>query len=308
MEIHHSNLCNEIYLPTNPEESLVCCLLSMNLYLYDEWKDTNSVELMVYFLDAVMTDFIEKSEGINGMERAVRFAKNHRAIGLGALGFHSLLQNKNISFESLEASYLNHEIFKNLKNKAYKASEELAKEYGEPEVLKGYGRRNTTLLAIAPTTSSASILGQVSPSVEPYKSNYYTVNLAKGSFERMNKPLSKLLKSKGKDTKEVWDSIVFNQGSVQHLDFLSDHEKDVFKTFSEINPEIIIRLASQRQKYIDQGQSVNLMIPNEVSPKELNRLHILAWESDLKGLYYQRGTSVTKEQMAKLMECNSCSA
>lgn len=308
MEIHHSNLCNEIYLPTNPEESLVCCLLSMNLYLYDEWKDTNSVELMVYFLDAVMTDFIEKSEDINGMERAVRFAKNHRAIGLGALGFHSLLQSKNISFESLEASYLNHEIFKNLKNKAYKASEELAKEYGEPEVLKGYGRRNTTLLAIAPTTSSASILGQVSPSVEPYKSNYYTVNLAKGSFERMNKPLSKLLKSKGKDTKEVWDSIVFNQGSVQHLDFLSDHEKDVFKTFSEINPEIIIRLASQRQKYIDQGQSVNLMIPNEVSPKELNRLHILAWESDLKGLYYQRGTSVTKEQMAKLMECNSCSA
>lgn len=308
LEIKHGNLCNEVLLPTNAEESLVCCLLSMNLYLYDEWKNTDSVELMVYFLDAVMTDFIEKAKGVNGMERAVRFAERHRALGLGVLGFHSLLQSRNISFESLEAQYLNHEIFSLLKENAYKASEDLAKEYGEPEVLKGYGRRNTTLLAVAPTTSSASILGQVSPSVEPYKSNYYKAVLAKGSFERINKPLSKLLKSKGKDTDEVWNSIIFNRGSVQHLDFLTEHEKNVFKTFSEINPDVIIRLASQRQKYICQGQSINLDLPEDLPVKELNRIHIEAWKQGLKGLYYQRGTSVTKKQMAKLMECVSCSA
>lgn len=300
--------CNEIFLPTNKDESLVCCLLSMNLYLYDEWKDTDAIELMVYFLDSVMSDFIEKSRGMKGMERALRFAERHRALGLGALGFHSLLQRKSLSFDSLEASYLNNEVFKLLKEKSYKASEQLAKEYGEPEVLKGHGRRNTTLLAIAPTTSSASILGQVSPSVEPYKSNYYTVVLAKGSFERINKPLSKLLKSKGRDNEDVWRSIILNQGSVQHLDFLDDHEKNVFKTFSEISPDVIIRLASQRQKYICQGQSINLAISNDVPPKELNRIHIEAWKKGLKGLYYQRGTSVTKEQMAKLMECTSCSA
>lgn len=308
MEIRHSNLCNEVFLPTNEDESLVCCLLSMNLYLYDEWKDTDAIELMVYFLDSVMSDFIEKSRGMKGMERALRFAERHRALGLGALGFHSLLQRKSLSFDSLEASYLNNEIFKLLKEKSYKASEQLAKEYGEPEVLKGHGRRNATLLAIAPTTSSASILGQVSPSVEPYKSNYYTVVLAKGSFERINKPLSKLLKSKGRDNEDVWRSIILNQGSVQHLDFLDDHEKNVFKTFSEISPDVIIRLASQRQKYICQGQSINLAISNDVPPKELNRIHIEAWKKGLKGLYYQRGTSVTKEQMAKLMECTSCSA
>lgn len=300
--------CNEILLPTNADESLVCCLSSMNLYLYDEWKDTDAVELMVYFLDAVLTEFIEKAKSINGLQRAVKFAKEHRAIGLGVLGFHSLLQSKNISFDSLEASYLNNEIFKTISEKSLQASQKMSKEYGEPELLKGYGRRHTTLMAVAPTTSSSSILGQVSPSIEPYKSNYYTVSLAKGSFNRINKTLSKLLKSKGKDNKEVWDSIIFNQGSVQHLDFLTDEEKNVFKTFSEINPDVIIRLASQRQKYIDQGQSLNLMIPNEVEPKELNRIHINAWKSGLKGLYYQRGTSVTKEQMAKLMECSSCSA
>lgn len=306
--LNTSNLCQEIHLSTSEDESLVCCLSSMNLYLYDEWKDTDAVELMVYFLDAVMEDFINKSSKMKGFDRANKFAKSQRALGLGVLGFHSLLQSKGVAFDSLEASYVNHEIFKYLKEKSLSASEKLATEYGEPELLVGEGRRNVTLIALAPTTSSASILGQVSPSIEPYKSNYYTVSLAKGSFVRKNKPLQKLLSSKGKDTKEVWDSIMFNQGSVQHLDFLSDQEKSVFKTFSEISPEVIIRLATQRQKFIDQGQSLNVCIPHDVPVKEINRWYIQGWRDGLKGLYYQRGTSVTKDALAKMLECSSCSA
>lgn len=300
--------CNEIMLSTDRDESLVCCLSSMNLYLYDEWKDTDAVELMVYFLDAVMTDFIEKTKDKSGFKRAHKFASEQRALGLGVLGWHSYLQHKFIAFDSLEAYLENIKIFKDLQKKTLEASKKLAVEYGEPELLKGHGRRNTTLMAIAPTTSSASILGQSSPSIEPYKSNFYTVNLAKGSFVRKNKSLQKLLASKGKDTDEVWDSIMYSQGSVQHLDFLTDEEKAVFKTFSEINPEAIIDQAGARQKYIDQGQSLNLMIPHTMEVKEINRLHIRAWEKGCKGLYYQRGSSVTKEALAKMMECNSCSA
>lgn len=306
--LNSSNLCGEIHLSTSEDESLVCCLSSMNLYLYDEWKDTDAVQTMIYFLDAVMEDFINKSENMRGFERANKFAKSQRALGLGVLGFHSLLQHRGISFDSLEASYLNHEIFKYLQDETVTASKKLAIEYGEPELMKGTGLRNSTLVALAPTTSSASILGQVSPSIEPYKSNYYIVNLAKGSFTRKNKSLQKLLASKGKDTKEVWDSIMFNQGSVQHLEFLSEEEKSIFKTFAEINPEVIIRLAAQRQKFIDQGQSLNLLIPHTVPVKQVNQWYIDAWKQGIKVLYYQRGTSVTKEALAKLMECTSCSA
>jgi len=308
LKINSLNLCNEICLSTSVDESLVCCLSSMNLYLYDEWKDTDAVQTMIYFLDAVMEDFIRKSENMKGFERANKFAKSQRPVGLGVLGFHSLLQHRGISFDSLEAAYLNDEIFKYLQLKTIEASKKLAKEYGEPELMKGTGLRCSALMALAPTTSSASILGQVSPSIEPYKSNYYIVNLAKGSFVRKNKSLQKLLQSKGKDTKEVWDSIMFNQGSVQHLEFLSEKEKSVFKTFAEINPEVIIRLAAQRQKYIDQGQSLNLLIPHTVSVKQVNQWYIDAWKQGVKGLYYQRGTSVTKEALAKLLECSSCSA
>lgn len=306
--INSSNLCNEIMLSTDAEESLVCCLSSMNLYLYDEWKDTDAVELMIYFLDAVMEDFIRKTENRSGFERAHKFAKSQRALGLGVLGWHSYLQQNNIAFDSLEAYLKNIQVFRDLQAKTIEASKKMATEYGEPELMKGTGLRHSTLMALAPTTSSASILGQVSPSIEPYKSNYYTVTLAKGSFTRKNKSLKKLLASKGKDTPEVWESIMFNQGSVQHLDFLSEHEKSVFKTFSEINPEAIIDQAGSRQKYIDQGQSLNLMIPHSMDVKEINRLHIRAWEKGCKGLYYQRGSSVTKEALAKLLECSSCSA
>lgn len=306
--IHQSNLCAEIELSTSDLESLVCCLLSMNLAVYDEWKDTNAVKLMVYFLDAVMQDFINKARNIDGMDRAVRFAENQRALGLGVLGYHSYLQKNMIPFESFAAQQINAQIFKSIREEAEEATRELALEYGEPELLKGYGKRNATLMAMAPTTSSSSILGQVSPSIEPFKSNYYVVGLAKGSFARKNHDLEKLLKEKGKDNKETWDSILTHKGSVQHLDFLSEHEKNVFKTFEEISPLTIIQQASTRQKYIDQGQSLNLVIPAEMPVKKVNEWMIEAWKLGIKALYYQRGSSVAKDKVLKMMECSSCSA
>ena len=300
--------CNEILLSTSEEESLVCCLLSMNLYKYDEWKDTDAVELMVYFLDAVMEDFIQKAENVKGMERAVKFAKSQRALGLGVLGYFSYLQKIKVPFESLQASLLNKQIFKHLQNKAIEASKKLALEYGEPSLLKGYGMRNTTLIALAPTTSSSSILGQVSPSIEPYKSNYFTVGLAKGSFTRKNRELEKVLEEKNKNTKDVWESILKNKGSVQHLDFLNQEEKDIFKTFEEISPLSVIQQSADRQKFICQGQSLNLMIPNSVEIKQINAWMIEAWKLGIKGLYYQRGTSVAKDKVLKMLECNHCEA
>lgn len=304
--INHSQLCNEIYLPTNEEESFVCCLLSLNLALYDEWKDTDTVELMIYFLDAVMTDFIDKAKDEPSMKRAVRFAEKHRALGLGVLGWHSYLQSKGIPFEDLEANLINAAIFKGISEKATKASKELAEKLGEPEILKGYGLRNATTMAVAPTISSSSILGQVSPGIEPYPSNYYVFGSAKGSFTRRNPELVKLLESLGKNTDEVWDSIMTADGSVQKLDFLTDRQKEVFKTFSEISPYAIINQAAARQKYIDQGQSLNIKIPKEMDIKEVNKIHIHAWESGLKGMYYQRGTSATKDLIQSMLNCKSC--
>ncbi len=233
-KIYASNLCSEIMLPSNEDESFVCCLSSMNLLHFDEWYETDAVKLMVYFLDTVMEEFIEKASKIKFMERAVTFAKNHRALGLGRLGWHSYLQSKMIAFESLEAKLYNVKIAKFIKEESYKASAELAEMFGEPEMLKGYGRRNTTLNADAPTKSSAFILGQVSESNEPAKANYYIKDLAKIKFTVKNAHLEKILEEKGKNTQEAWNSILMNAGSVQHLDFLSDHEKLVFKTFAEI--------------------------------------------------------------------------
>lgn len=306
MLIRQSNLCNEIYLPTSEDESLVCCLLSMNLYTFSQWEGTNAVELMVEFLDAVMQEFIDKAKGKKGFERAVKFAERHRALGLGVLGWHSYLQENMIPFESFDAQQLNTKIFSYIKKEAYKASEKIAQEKGEPELLKGYGRRNTTLMAVAPTTSSSSILGQVSPSIEPFKANAYTFGGAKGSFMRKNKKLEKVLDKLGKNTREVWESILLNKGSVQHLDFLDEDTKLVFKTFSEISPMAIIQQASARQRFIDQGQSVNLMIPNSMSIKDINKIHIEAWKLGLKGLYYQRGSSVAKDAVLDMMSCKSC--
>lgn len=308
MMINASNLCSEIALPSSVEESFVCCLSSMNLELYDEWKDTAAVELATYFLDAVMSEFIEKTEGNHYLQSAHNFAKNHRALGIGVMGWHSYLQKNRISFESLEAKALTNKIFNNIKERAYKASAELARIYGEPSVLEGYGRRNATLMAIAPTTSSSAILGQTSPGVEPFSSNYYKAGLAKGNFIRKNKFLKQLLAEKGIDNEDIWRSIMLNHGSVQHLEELTQEEKDVFKTFKEISQYEIVLQTSIRQKYIDQGQSINLNIPPSLPVKEVNQLIIEAWKMGVKTLYYQRSQSVSKEMANNIVSCRSCEA
>lgn len=308
LKINHSNLCSEIMLPNSEDESFVCDLSSMNLERWEEWKDTDAVETMVYFLDAVMSEFINKTEGIKFMDAPRKFAIRHRALGLGVLGWHSLLQSKMIPFESMEAKFLNGTIWKTIRERADKATADLCKLYGEPDVLKGYGRRNTTTLAVAPTTSSSFILGQVSPSIEPLNSNYYVKDLAKGKFSYKNPYLKKLLKDKGQNNDEIWKSILINSGSVQHLDFLSQEEKDTFKTFEETSQREIIIQAASRQKYIDQGQSLNLMIPAGTPPKLVNELIIFAWEQGIKSLYYQRSTNPAQTLARSIMSCKSCEA
>ncbi len=304
--IHASNLCSEIMLPSTEDESFICCLSSLNLELYDEWKDSDAVRLAVFFLDAVLQEFIVKTEGNYYLANANRFAKNHRALGLGVLGWHSYLQKNMIPFEGLRSKQLTHSIFKDISEKAHKASEDLAYIYGEPSLLKGYGRRNATVMAIAPTTSSSAILGQASPGIEPFSSNYYKAGLSKGNFIRQNKYLKELLKEKGIDNEEVWRSIMLNHGSVQHLPELDENEKAVFKTFKEISQLEIIQQAAIRQKFIDQGQSLNLNIPSSLPVKEVNRLIIEAWKLGIKSLYYQRSQSVSKELVNSLVVCKSC--
>ncbi len=306
MRINASNLCSEIMLPSSADESFICCLSSMNLELYDEWKDTKAVKLATFFLDAVLQEFIAKTEDNYYLASANRFAKRHRALGLGVLGWHSLLQKRMIPFEGLESKQLTTEIFKHIQSESNKATEELALIYGEPELLKGYGRRNTTTMAIAPTTSSSAILGQTSPGIEPFSSNYYKAGLAKGNFMRKNKYLKELLEEKGLDNEETWRSIMLNNGSVQHLSELSENEKAVFKTFKEISQLEIIQQASIRQKYVDQAQSLNLNIPSELPIREVNRLIIEAWKLGVKTLYYQRSQSVSKELVTNLVSCSSC--
>lgn len=306
MQINSSNLCSEIMLPSSQEESFICCLSSMNLELYDEWKDTEAIKLAIFFLDAVLQEFIAKTEDNYYLKSANLFAKRHRALGLGVLGWHSYLQKNNIPFEGLESKQKTTEMFKHIRGKADKATEELARIYGEPEVLKGYGRRNTTTLAIAPTTSSSAILGQTSPGIEPFSSNYYKAGLAKGNFIRKNKYLKRLLEEKGIDNEDTWRNIMLANGSVQNLDELSDHEKAVFKTFKEISQLEIIQQASIRQKYVDQSQSLNINIPSAVPIKEVNKLLIEAWSLGVKTLYYQRSQSVSKEMVNNLVNCSSC--
>jgi ribonucleoside-diphosphate reductase alpha chain len=306
LTIHASNLCSEIALPSTIDESFICCLSSMNLELYDEWKDTEAVKMAIFFLDAVLQEFIVKTEDNYYLSSANRFAKRHRALGLGVLGWHSYLQRNMIPFEGLQAKMLTTSIFKDISEKADKASKELARIYGEPELLKGYGMRNTTLMAIAPTTSSSAILGQTSPGIEPFSSNYYKAGLSKGNFMRKNKYLRNLLIEKGLDNEDIWRSIMLNHGSVMHLDELTDEEKDVFKTFKEISQLEIIQQAAIRQKYIDQAQSLNLNIPSSLPVKSVNQLMIEAWKLGVKTLYYQRSQSVSKELVNNLVNCSSC--
>lgn len=306
LTINASNLCSEIALPSTFDESFICCLSSMNLELYDEWKDTEAVKMAIFFLDAVLQEFIAKTEDNYYLTAANKFAKRHRALGLGVLGWHSYLQRNMIPFEGLQAKLLNTSIFKDISEKAEKASRELARIYGEPDLLKGYGLRNTTLMAIAPTTSSSSILGQTSPGIEPFSSNYYKAGLSKGNFMRKNKYLKALLQEKGIDNEETWRTIMLNHGSVMHLDELTEDEKTVFKTFKELSQLEIIQQAAGRQKYIDQAQSLNLNIPAALPVKNVNQLIIEAWKMGVKTLYYQRSQSVSKELVNNLVVCSSC--
>jgi len=315
-KIYNSNLCSEIALHNSEEESFVCVLSSMNVLHYDEWKDTDAVETMTMFLDAVVTEFLTKIEDIrdNGtiegkrgffyLEKAYNFAKRQRALGLGVLGWHSLLQSRGLAFDTRDTARLNVEVFKLIKEKSYAASEKLAEIFGEPEYLKGYGRRNVTLNAIAPTTSSAFILGQVSQSIEPIWSNCYVKDVAKMKVTIKNPVLKKVLVELGKDTKDVWNSIKQNDGSVQHLDFLSDEQKDIFRTFAEINQSSIINQAAVRQDYIDQSQSLNLMISPDMPTRDVNKLLIEAWQLGVKTLYYQHSMNSAQAFARKKLNLN----
>jgi ribonucleoside-diphosphate reductase alpha chain len=304
--IHASNLCSEIMLPSTEDESFICCLSSMNLETYDEWKDSDAVRLAIFFLDAVLQEFIAKTDDNHYLANANRFAKRHRALGLGVLGWHSYLQKNRIPFEGMRSKQLTSIIFKDISEKADKATQDLARIYGEAPLLKGYGRRNTTVMAIAPTTSSSAILGQASPGIEPFSSNYYKAGLSKGNFMRKNKYLKEVLEEKGLNNEDTWRSIMLHHGSVQHMTELNAEEKAVFKTFKEISQLEIIQQAAIRQKFVDQSQSLNLNIPSNLPVKEVNKLMIEAWKLGIKTLYYQRSQSVSKEMVTSLVDCKSC--
>lgn len=304
--INASNLCTEIFLSTEEDESFVCDLSSLNLAKWSEIIETDAIETLTYFLDAVMTEFINKTRGIKNMEAPHKFAVTQRALGIGVLGWHSYLQQESIAFESMEAKLQNSVIFKTIEERTINASREMALEYGVPSLMEGYGLRNSCLVAIAPTTSSSFILGQVSPSIEPLNSNYFTKDLAKGKFTYKNPELTKVLESYDKNDNPTWRSILEKGGSVQHLKFLTDHEKEVFKNFGEISQKEILIQAAQRQKYIDQGQSINMMVPPNTKPKEVNELLVWAWQNGIKSLYYQRSANPAQELSRSLNECAAC--
>ena len=304
--IYGSNLCSEICLSSDETESFVCDLSSLNLLYYDEWKDTDVAEVVAYFLDAVMSDFIDKVKDIPFMHQAYKFAVEQRALGIGVLGWHSYLQSKRIPFESFDAKMINVQVFKNLKRKTTAATEKMAKTFGEPPLLVGYGRRNVTMMAIAPTTSSSQILGQPSPGIEPLNSNIFTKGLAKGDFTFVNEFLKEDLAKYEKDTEEIWENIAAHGGSVQHLMFLSDNERAVYKTFGELSQKEIVIQAAARQPEIDQSQSLNIMAPPSVDPKEISDLLIFGWIMKVKTFYYQRSANPSQELSRSIMKCISC--
>ena len=303
LDITASNLCSEIQLPTDSFNSFVCCLGSINLLHWDEIKATDAIEVYTMFLNAVMDEFVNKSYNMPGMKRAWRFANDHRALGLGVLGYHSLFQSKLINFDSLQAKQLNYDIFSTLKEKSEAASRWLHDEKGYRSIRTGYA--NTTLVAIAPTKSSSFILGQVSMGIEPIKSNYFIKDLAKSKTIYKNPFLIQELDKYGLNTPEVWEGILKRDGSVQHLDFPT---KEVFKSFVEISPKEIVLQAAQRQHFIDQSQSLNLMIHPSVSAKDINTLYLYAHEEGVKTLYYQFSQSSAQSFARDILECDSCSA
>ena len=308
LKVSMTNICTEITLHTDEEHSFICCLSSLNLAKYDEWKDTDVVETATYFLDGVMEEFIVKTNGKSSMKRTHKHAKKGRALGLGVMGWHTFLQKKNLPFNSIASTAWTHTIMSKIRNEAEAASRKLAQEYGEPLWCKGTGMRNTHILAIAPTVSNSRICG-CSAGIEPQPANVYTFNGAKGTFIVKNKELEKLLIEKKKNTSKVWDQILADDGSVQNLptDILTEEEKQVFLTFAETNQLELVRQASIRQKYIDQTQSLNLAFSPTDSPRWINQVHIEAWKLGVKTLYYLRTDSVIKGDLgSRTAECVSC--
>jgi ribonucleoside-diphosphate reductase alpha chain len=324
LSVKLSNLCSEIFLHTDENHTFVCVLSSLNLARWEEWKDWTGPatgktvpELAVYLLDAVVEEFCHKADRITSMGRAVRFARKSRALGLGTMGLHALYQSKNLPFASAEARQLNEKVHRYVKEKAQKASREMAVTYGEPEWCQGTGLRHTHLMAIAPTKSNSVICGAGSEGIEPIDANYYVAKQAKGTFVRKNKYLVEHLEKIGKNTDETWESILEFRGSIQHLKFIDDHTKEVFRTAREIDQFEIIRQAADRQKYVCQGQSINLFVDPESSPEYLFKLHLSAWKGGLKSLYYLKSSSLLvkkkppgQQKVAKIItkqECPYCS-
>ena len=326
LKVHMTNICSEIVLHTDESHSFVCCLSSVNLDKYNEWKNTNLIYDATWFLDGVLEEFIQKAKNMKGFENSVRSAEKGRALGLGVLGWHSLLQKSGIAFESLLAQYKTREIFSKLKLETERASRALAETYGEPLWCVGTGMRNTHLRAIAPTVSNSKLAGNVSPGIEPWAANVFTDQSAKGTFIRKNKELKKLLRKAGIDTKETWDKILEDGGSIQDIKELdewyydslgrltneeenNESAKNVFKTFKEINQLELVRQAGIRQDYIDQAVSLNLAFPSVATPRWINNVHIEAWKRGIKTLYYTRTESVLRGDIAaKAMDpdCISC--
>jgi len=326
LKVHMTNICSEITLHTDESHSFVCCLSSLNLEKYDEWKDTNLVYDAIWFLDGVLEEFIQRAKGLRGFENSVRSAVKGRALGLGVLGWHSLLQKNGIAFEGLLAQFKTREIFSKIKIETERASRALAEIYGEPLWCAGTGMRNTHLRAVAPTVSNSKLSGNVSPGIEPWAANVFTEQSAKGTFIRKNNELKKVLRKIGIDTKETWDKILADGGSVQDIKELDgwyyDHRgrltqedvdgeevKNVFKTFKEINQLELVNQAGIRQDYIDQSVSLNLAFPSEATPKWLNQVHFEAWKRGIKTLYYMRTESVLRGDIAAQAmdpDCISC--
>ena len=316
LKVHMTNICSEITLHTDESHSFVCCLSSLNIAKYDEWKDTNLIYDATWFLDGVMEEFIQKAKGLRGFENSVRSAVKGRAIGLGVLGWHSYLQSNGIPFEGLLAQFATRKIFSQIKIESERASRVLAEEYGEPLWCVGTGMRNTHLRAVAPTVSNSKLSGNVSPGIEPWAANVFTEQSAKGTFIRKNPILEQCLEDVELNTSEVWNKILEDGGSVQGIDelddiLLGDHDipfKDVFKTFKEINQLELVNQAGLRQQYVDQAVSLNLAFPSEATPKWINKVHMDAWKNGVKTLYYMRTESVLRGDLAAKAMDESCIA
>ena len=319
LKVHMTNICSEITLHTDESHSFVCCLSSLNLAKYDEWKDTNLIYHATWFLDGVMEEFIQRAKGMRGFENAVRSAEKGRALGLGVLGWHTYLQQNKISFEGLTAQFKTREIFSKIKIESERASRDLAEIYGEPLWCVGTGLRNTHLRAIAPTVSNSKLSGDVSAGIEPWPSNVFTEQSAKGTFIRKNGELQKALEEFGHNTEEVWAGILRDGGSIQGIEALQGlgwedehgHKTkltDVYKTFKEINQLELIKQAGIRQQYIDQSVSLNLAFPSEATPKWINQVHFEAWKQGIKTLYYTRTESVLRGDIAAKAMNENCGA